>query len=454
MSPQVDSDQRLLEVSERLQASNRSLSMALAAAEDMASHAMSLQEVTAALSQAQTEEEVANVVLGKGLDVVGSVRGILARVDGERFEMIRASGYQPEMKERILRMTFANESPLTHAVRSAEPLWLGSPEEHLARFPMIYQQLGIPASQASVAVPLHHRGEMVGALAMFFADSSGFCAVKRAFTLLLAQAAADALVRARNYDAERVARLGAETLAQARADVLGIVAHDLRNPLGLIASSSSLLLEIDELPPTERRKMLEIMQRAARRMNRLIADLLDATRLQAGRLSLDLADIDVAKIVHETEETFAPFAAEHGIALRSHAPHHACCVRADEGRLLQVVGNLVGNALKFTTQGGQVTVSARCGGSDVTLSVADNGPGIAPDAQAHLFESFWQARIGDRRGVGLGLSITKDIITALGGRLWVDSTVGVGSTFSFELPSATHRADVKDVSVESRYGGQ
>jgi signal transduction histidine kinase len=448
MSPPIDSDPRLRELSQGLQASNRSLSVALAAAEDMAAHAMNLQEVTAALSQAQTEEEVANVVLGKGLDVVGSVRGILARVAGERLEIIHANGYQPEMRERILQLTFANESPLTHAVRTGQPLWLGSPDEHLARFPLLYQHLGIAATQASVAVPLHHSGQIVGALAMFFADSSGFSAVKRAFTLLLAQAAADALVRARNYDAERVARLGAETLAQARADVLGIVAHDLRNPLGLIASSSSLLLEIDELPPSQRRKTLEIVQRAARRMNRLIADLLDATRLQAGRLSLDLADIDVAKIVRETEETFAPSAAQQGIELRSHAPQHVCCVRADEGRLLQVVGNLVGNALKFTTQGGHVTVSARCGGTDVILSVADNGPGIPCDAQTHLFESFWQARTGDRRGVGLGLSITKDIITAHGGRLWVDSTVGVGSTFSFELPSATHRAQVNESPTE------
>ena len=168
----------------------------------------------------------------------------------------------------------------------------------------------------------------------------------------LAQVAVDALARARSYDAERGARQGAEMIAQTRVDVLGIVAHDLRNPLSVISSSCGTLLELDEMTPVQRQRMLEIMQRAVRRMNRMIGDLLDATRLQAGRLSLDLADVDAGKIVREAEETLAPAAAERRIALRSMAPDHACWVRADEGRLLQVIGNLVGNALKFTAEGG------------------------------------------------------------------------------------------------------
>lgn len=430
-----DFEQQMEEVSAKLQASNQSLSKALAAAEGMVSHAMRLQEVTAALSQAQTEDEVADVVLGKGLGVVESVRGLLARVDGKRFQIIRTTGYRPEMEARLLAVTLDDEGPLTEAVKTDQPLWIGSPDEHLARFPALYQQLGIAPPQASVAVPLRHGGEIVGVLGMFFADSSTFGAAKQTLTLLLGQAVADALVRARSYDTERVARRGAETLAQARADVLGIVAHDLRSPLSAIASSSGLLLEYDELPTAQRRKMLEVMQRAARRMNRLIGDLLDVTQLQAGRLSLDLSDIDARKVVREAEETLRPSAAERGIDLLLQPPEHECFVRADEGRLLQVIGNLVGNALKFTAMGGSVTLSARPSEFEVIFSVADNGPGIPPEHQVHLFDSFWQARNADRRGVGLGLSITKDIVNALGGRLWVESTVGVGSTFSFALRS-------------------
>ncbi|MEO8333870.1 MAG: GAF domain-containing sensor histidine kinase [bacterium] len=413
------------------------LSVALAAAEEMSSHAMQLQEVTALLSLATTELEVAEAVLGKGLGVVGGMRGVMIRVEGQRFELVHARGYQPEMEMALRAIRLDDDTPVGNVVRSGQPLWLESPEEHRAQFPFFYQQIGVSVPDASVSVPLRHAGQVIGALAIVFADSHAFGAVKQAFTLLLAQAAADALSRARSYDAERQARRTAEMLAQARADVLGIVAHDLRNPLGLISSGSSMLLDPDELQPAQRRHMLEIMQRAARRMNRLIGDLLDATQLQAGRLSLDLADVDARRIIREAEETLGPSAAERRVALRSLAPEHELRVHADEGRLLQVIGNLVGNALKFSTAGGSVTLSARSIGVEVIFSVADDGPGIPPDHHAHLFDSFWQARTGDRRGVGLGLSITKDIVGALGGRLWVESTVGVGSTFSFALPSVT-----------------
>jgi signal transduction histidine kinase len=430
-----DFARRMESVSAELRASNHALSRSLSAAEDMVAHAMQLQEVTAALSQAQTEDEVADVVLGKGLDVVESVRGMLARVDGKRCRIVRTRGYRPETEARLLDVLLNDDGPITEVVKSERPLWIGSPAEHVARFPQLYQELGLAPPQASIAVPLRHGGEIVGVLGLFFADASAFGAVTHAFTLLLAQAVADALVRARSYDAERIARRGAETLAQARADVLGIVAHDLRNPLGAIAASSALLLEEEELPTTQRRRMLEIMQRAARRMSRLIGDLLDATQLQAGRLSLDLSEIDARKVVREAEETFRPTAAERGIHLVSQAPDGECFVRADEGRLLQVIGNLVGNALKFTAAGGCVTLSARPSQLEVVFSVADNGPGIPQEHQAHLFDSFWQARNGDRRGVGLGLSITRELVTAFGGRLWVESSVGAGSTFSFALQS-------------------
>jgi signal transduction histidine kinase len=103
-----------------------------------------------------------------------------------------------------------------------------------------------------------------------------------------------------------------------------------------------------------------------------------------------------------------------------------------------VIGNLVGNALKFTAEGGRVTLSAEEGELAVVFKVSDNGPGIPREHQARLFDSFWQARNGDSRGVGLGLSITKDLVSALEGRLWEESAVGCGSTFAFALPCA-HR---------------
>jgi signal transduction histidine kinase len=423
-------------LSEHLQQSNDCLAAALATAEDTASRGMRLQEATAALAKAQTESEVADVVLGKGLAAVGAARGFLARADGDRVEIVRACGYEPEVTERLLGPT--GDLPLlAQAVQTGEAVWIRSVEENRARNHRMYERLGITAiPHASASIPLRHGDEVVGALGLFFVAPSAVGAATEAFSLLLGQAAADALWRARSFDAERAGREKAEVLAQARADVLGIVAHDLRNPLHLIAASAGLLLETEDLPPARRRRPLEITQRAVRQMNRLIGDLLDTTHLEAGRLTLALRDIDAYALVREAGETLRPAAEERRIELRADTPEREAMLRADEDRLLQVLGNLVGNALKFTAAGGRVVISARPAGVEIVFSVADNGPGIPQEHQAHLFDRFWQARDGDRRGVGLGLAITKGIVEAHGGRVWVESAVGAGSTFSFAIPTA------------------
>src|SRR5688572_16832815 len=149
----------------------------------------------------------------------------------------------------------------------------------------------------------------------------------QAFTRLVAQAAGGAPAGARGCEAERVARAEAERLAQARADILAVVAHDLRNPLNVIASSVQLLLA-EATSPDQQRRVLRITQRAATQMKRLIGDLLEATRLEAGRLTLDITDVAVWEIARDAEETFRHAAAERRIYLAVHAPGRDCFVRA------------------------------------------------------------------------------------------------------------------------------
>jgi len=229
-------------------------------------------------------------------------------------------------------------------------------------------------------------------------------------------------------------RAAAQKRARGRTDVLSIVAHDLRNPLHLISSSSSLLLEQPELSVAQRERMLQMTQRAVGQMNRLTSDLLDATRLQAGQLKLALTDTDARAIVHQVEETFGPPATEKQIALRCTIPDGRMMVHADTGRVLQALGNLVGNALKFTRPGGEVRIrAARCG-ENVVFSVADTGSGMSQEDQRRAFDRFFQARGGDARGVGLGLTITKGIVIAHGGRIWLRSELGKGTTFFFTVP--------------------
>jgi signal transduction histidine kinase len=238
-----------------------------------------------------------------------------------------------------------------------------------------------------------------------------------------------------SYNAERQMRHDAEILAQAREEVLGLVAHDLRNPLNLIITSTDLLLE-ENLDRPRRRELLDVALRAGRQMNRLIGDLLDMVRIHAGKFKLDLEEVEVVTIFHQAEETFRPMAEKRNVYFDALPPDDGVAVRADPFRVSQIVGNIVGNALKFTPEHGNVTMRAVANGNHVAIHITDTGPGIAPTDIDHLFDDFWQARSNDRRGLGLGLAIAKGVVEAHGGKIWCDSMPGRGSTFSFTLPRA------------------
>ena len=233
----------------------------------------------------------------------------------------------------------------------------------------------------------------------------------------------------------RAAQEALRQAVRARDEVVAVVSHDLRNPLGTIAAAAGLLLDV-ELPPETHREHLSMIVRATERMNRLIGDLLDVARIESGGLSVEPAVVEVEPLLTEAVEMLAPLARERGLTLSCAVEPGLPNVRADHDRVLQVLSNLVGNALKFTVQGGIRLGAARGDQGDVVLTVADTGPGIPPEALDHLFDRFWQQNPNDRQGAGLGLAIVRGIVSAHGGRVWVDSRVGEGSTFSFDLPAA------------------
>ena len=219
---------------------------------------------------------------------------------------------------------------------------------------------------------------------------------------------------------------------RSRDEVLGIVAHDLRNPLGAILNSAELLEEMH--PDREVLKFAGIIHRSAERMNHLIGDLLEATRLEAGNLTIEPVPVRLEPILTEAATMLRPLATARGIRLEvvNHDPDVR--VVADAGRLLQVLSNLLGNAVKFAPEGGRVELRSTATDGDALIEVEDDGPGIAPEDLPRLFDQFWQASSADRRGVGLGLSIARGIIEAHQGRIWVDSEPGAGSVFSFVIP--------------------
>jgi signal transduction histidine kinase len=226
----------------------------------------------------------------------------------------------------------------------------------------------------------------------------------------------------------------AQEALRAREDLLAIVSHDLRNPLGVVLASTALLLK-SNLPPDKQdraRRQVEAIQRAGNRMNRLIRDLLDFASIQAGRLSVSKHPQDVAAMVNEVLDVTEPLAATKSHRLVADvAPELA--IKCDHDRVIQLFSNLVGNAVKFTQDGGTITVRAMPDNGIVRFSVVDTGPGIPADELPYVFDRYYQAQRRNRDGIGLGLSIARGIVEAHGGRIWAESEEGKGSTFSFTL---------------------
>jgi signal transduction histidine kinase len=171
-------------------------------------------------------------------------------------------------------------------------------------------------------------------------------------------------------------------------------------------------------------------------MDALIRDLLDVTRVEAGRLKVEAKPEDTEELLSDALRTLAPVAAARSLRLRLDAPDDMPQVLADKGRIAQALSNLVGNAVKFSSPGSEVVVTVRVLDEEIVFAVADRGRGMTPEQLAHAFDRFWQSSRTDRQGAGLGLAITKGIIDAHGGRIWAESVPDSGSTFYFSLPVA------------------
>ncbi|MFL5470152.1 MAG: PAS domain S-box protein [Gemmatimonadaceae bacterium] len=282
-----------------------------------------------------------------------------------------------------------------------------------------------------ICVPLVASGRPLGALTLVTSGSGRrFSIADLSLAVDIARRAAVVVEHARLYNE-------AQQATKARDDVLAVVAHDLRNPLNTVSMAVSLMLESTPPERVQERRQVEIVRRAADRMNRMIQDLLDVKRMESGRLTIELKPEEPGSLVNDTVDMLRPLAAGTGIMLDTALDDDLPCVVADAARIQQVLSNLVGNAVKFTPRNGRITVSAERIDGEVRFGVIDTGPGIPAEQVPHIFGRFWQARASDRRGIGLGLAIAKGIVEAHNGRIWVESHVGLGSTFYFTLPSAS-----------------
>ena len=358
------------------------------------------------------------------IDLVHDAAGRLDRVayrhvDRDREPLLdRPRPFLPEAEGLV---------PLARVLESAEPVLIENVERDWGGSDDVLERIRSLAGRSLMIVPLLAGGETIGALTFGSTRTDRFYhAHDLTLARELARSASLAIENARLY------RKAKRAIA-ARDEVLGVVSHDLRNPVSRVRLAAELLTESYELPAGAERTAGMIV-RAADEMNRLIGDLLDVTRIEAGRLSIERAALPLSGLLDRLEEAHAPAAKAHALVWEVERPEQPITLEVDEGRILQALGNLVGNAIKFTPGGGTVRVVTERIGGGVRIGVRDTGPGMDADQLAHVFDRFWQSRAGDRRGAGLGLAIARGIVEAHDGRIHMESELGVGTTAWVELP--------------------
>jgi signal transduction histidine kinase len=233
-----------------------------------------------------------------------------------------------------------------------------------------------------------------------------------------------------------------EVASRHKSEFLANMSHELRTPLNAILGYTELILDgIYGEVPEKIRDVQQRLEKSGRHLLSLINDVLDLSKIEAGQLTLSLNDYSMKEVVQTVFTAVESLAAEKKLALRVFVPSDLPAGRGDERRIAQVLMNLVGNAIKFTGVG-EIRIQAAVSEGEFTVSVADTGPGIAEADQERIFEEFQQVDSSSSRakgGTGLGLAIAKRIVELHGGRIWVESSLGQGSTFTFTLPVRVDR---------------
>jgi two-component system, sensor histidine kinase and response regulator len=419
-----------------------------------------------------TQLEAARALLQlRGYEVVaaGSGEEALAKVRAERFDLVLSDVVMPGMSGYELCATIRQETPqpppvvlltslhdprdIVRGVECGADNFITKPYEptQLAdriRHVIDNQRLRMTAPDGAVTVQFLGeeytiRSDPAKILALLLSSFEELIRTNAALQQSKRQLA-DAHARELQREQEARARAEAdarhmeqlkqkaEAATRARDDVLATVSHDLKNPLGTIYTSAALLLEM-QMGPDAQRRQIDIIRRTAQRMDRLILDLLDVSRMEAGRFSVEPQPESGRSILLEAKELHGGIAAAKHVELSCDLPPDDIAVHADRHRVLQVLSNLLGNAVKFTADGGSIVMRLERHGDAARFSVSDTGVGIPQEDLPRIFDRFWHA--GEGGGSGLGLAIAQGIVQAHGGSITADSGPG-GTTFSFTLPLA------------------
>ena len=403
-----------------------------------------LYELSAALSESITVEAVARAIVHHGKIALGASAGSVALLsqDRTRFEEVYGDEYGEPSASRAGGFPADQGLCETDAVATRRPIFITSFADCTER----YWQSALVAASGGFAsgtiLPLIVEETAIGVLSFYFTAPVHFDQEYTALLTSVAQHCAQATDRARLYETSQRARAEAEAANQSKDDFLSTVSHELRTPLTAVLGWASML-RAGSLDPARSARAIEAIFNNATRQTHLIDELLDISRIVSGRVIFDRHELDLAEVLHGASEAVMPQADAKGVELRA-GSHPSVPVMGDPRRLEQVFLNLLANALKFTPEGGLVTVDVTPNAHAVEVRVADNGAGIEPAFLTHVFDRFRQGDNSTARstgGLGLGLFIARQLVEAQGGTIRAESDgPGRGASFIVTLPVLSARS--------------
>jgi signal transduction histidine kinase/ActR/RegA family two-component response regulator len=400
-----------------------------------------LYALSAGLSEAVSLSAVAKAIVRLGKVVVGASAGSVAMLTdgGTRFETLHADEHGSEAIDSQRRFPAAKGLCATAAAETQRPVFVGSFGEWQERYPQSASIAADGGYESSATLPLLVDGAVFGVLSFHFTVPVNFDEEYAAVLTSVAHHCAQALDRARLYETAERARSEAETANQSQDDFLSTISHELRTPLNAMLGWAAML-KSGAVDASRTQRAVEAIFNNATRQGRLIEELLDVSRIVAGRASLDPQDVDLGENLRGAVEAIMPLAASKEIEVKLEAAT-GISVFADPRRLEQVFSNLLSNAVKFTPAGGQIFVDVKTSDGAAQVRVMDSGSGIDPVFLPHVFERFRQADSAPTRttgGLGLGLFISRQLVEAQGGTIRAESEgPGRGSAFTVTLPAAT-----------------
>jgi signal transduction histidine kinase len=385
--------------------------------------------------------DAANLILDQAMQSLGATSGALATIEEGGEEICFRAVRNVSLVEIDSTLPVASPLPICAAVRERKPIILESAAEVAKRFPDVVRQHELDGVRSVAAFPLELNGQMTGTLLVRFDRDHQISLADRSLMAAMSRIAAETFERVRLFEAEREARFAAESANRAKAAFLASMSHELRTPLQAALGFAQLVRSgVYGKVNDQQSEVLGRVERSQTHLSRLIDDILDFARLEAGRVRIEPKPVPVADVLADLGPLVEPQAAKKNIELSLLPPAPSLAVMADRQRLQQILVNLVGNAVKFTPENGTIRVGAQKDGTMASVFIQDTGMGIPADRLQAIFEPFVQVEDSLTRtasGAGLGLAISRDLARAMGGDLQVLSELGKGSTFTLVLPLAS-----------------